>query len=850
MDSSFPDDKSSLPESPMIRKEKNRSSDPGGVTIIIPNLNGRRHLPRCLESLKLTTGVDFEVMVADNGSSDGSGEWVRRHHPEVRVLELGENRGFSGALMAGVRRSSRPLVCFLNNDTEVRPDWLLHLVRAWQSDETIAAVSATLLYMHNPKIINFGGGEMTGPGYGYQGKLGWPRAALGGMDEVEETLFPSGAAMLISRRLLLDCGGLDEKLFPIYHEDVDLGWRLWVMGYRVVITRKSVVLHSEGGDTGTRPNAERIARMGFRHSMRCSLKNYETRRLLPVLGALMASQVLARLSAPASATGNIRRRLLFFPRAIPGLLPGARAAAGIIAEAWRWNLARIGDTRRQRRFIQSRRRRQDRELFQRGLIRTRPWFPFQADPAPGWALPFDQLFLQPELFPAEDSAIGRLSGGWGPIARPRSRRSRTLMYLACCRLRVAPQTSGRVEARIGLTDPVNRGAVRVVCADKVSPWTELTSRDPAVVSCPAISGPGGELLIEIVADASGYSTRRRMWWCAVEKIEFIPDRTEGKPEEPIEVSVIIPTYNRASYLRDCLLALTEQSSPPREVIVVDDGSTDLTPEILAEFAGRESLPFTFKTDRQANSGPGAARNRGLELATGNLIAFLGDDMIAEPDWLENHIAVHAERGLSGAVCGFTDWDRERMTVTPLLDFINIYGHQFGFVHFRPGEEVPFTSFYTSNLSVPARFLSGNPFDTWFRQAAFEDCELGYRLCARGMRIVYQPRGIVRHRHPTTAGDFCRRQRMLGELWVEMVERWPKMKPYFPFSDPGRFQPPRLEESCVGAAEGLLRELDRRRVKLPKPLYRLWLHRHFMAGVREAYRKRLPAASPPPAESRK
>ncbi len=828
----------------MTRKENHRSSGPGGVTIIIPNLNGRRHLPRCLESLKLTTGVDFEVLVVDNGSSDGSLEWIRENHREVSVLALGENRGFSGALMSGVRRSERPLVCFLNNDTEVRQDWLEHLVRTLNSDPEIGAVSSTLFYMHDPDLINFAGGEMTRPGYGYQGRLGWPRAALEGRDEVEETLFPSGAAMLISRRLLLDCGGLDEELYPIYHEDVDLGWRLWLMGYRVVITRKSVVLHHEGGDTGPRAGAERIARLGFRHSIRCSLKNYETRRLLPVLGALMASQFLARLSAPASPTGNIPRGLLFLPRAIPGLLSGARTAGGIITGAWRWNLARIGDTRRQRRFIQSRRRRQDRELFQRGLIRSRPWFPFQADPDPGRVLPFDQLFLQPELFPAEDSAIGRLAGGWGPVPRPRSGRSRTLMYLAGCRLRVAPRTSGRVVARIGLTDPANRGAVRLVCGQAASGWKRLKSRDPVTIQCPATSGPGGELEIKIVADPSGYTTRRRMWWCAVEKIEFIPDRTEAKPPEPIRVSVIIPTYNRAPFLRDCLLALVEQTSPPREVIVVDDGSTDRTPEILAEFAGRQSLPFTFKTDRQVNSGPGAARNRGLELASGNLIAFLGDDMIAEPDWLENHIAVHAERGLSCAVCGFTDWDRERMTVTPLLDFVNSYGHQFGFVHFRDGEEVPFTSFYTSNLSVPARFLSENPFDTWFRQAAFEDCELGYRLCSRGMPIVYQPRCVVRHRHPTTAGDFCRRQRMLGELWVEMVERWPELKPYFPFSAPGRFQPPRLEENCVGAAERLLRTLDRRRIKLPKPLYRLWLHRHFMAGAREAYRKRWPAAEPP------
>lgn len=545
-----------------VKTGADQGAGDNGVTIIIPNLDGQQHLPRCLQSLKQTTGVNFEVLVVDNGSSDGGPEWLRENHPEVRLITLGENRGFSGGLMTGVRQSSRPLVCFLNNDTEVTPDWLSELVRTLESDPAIGAVSSTLFYMHNPELINFGGGEMTRPGYGYQGRLGWPRAGLEGAPEVEDTLFPSGAAMLISRQLLLDCGGLDEKLFPVYHEDVDLGWRLWVMGYRVVITGKSVVLHYEGGDTGPRPNAEWIARLGFRHSMRCSLKNYQARHLLPVLGVLMASQILARLTALSAGTVGSRRGLISLPRALPRLLAGSLAAAGMIAGAWRWNLVRIGDTLRQRRFIQSRRKRKDRELFQRGLIRPRPWFPFGVDPFTGWSLPFDQLFLQPELFPAEDSAIGRLAEGWGPIARLRSRRSRTLMYLARCRLRVAPQTSGRIEARVGLMDPVNSGSVRVVCGGNVSRWTELKSQEPVTVICPAVSNARGELSLEIIADASGYSTRRRLWWCAVEKIKFIPDRPTRKTPEPIEVSVLIPTYNRASYLEDCLVALTKQSSPP------------------------------------------------------------------------------------------------------------------------------------------------------------------------------------------------------------------------------------------------------------------------------------------------
>lgn len=815
----------------------------GGVTIIIPNLNGRRHLPRCLKSLESTVGIDYEIVVADNGSSDDSVKWLRKNHPSVKLLDFGENRGFSGALMAGVRRSSRPLVCFLNNDTEVRPDWLINMVRALESDRSIAAVSATLLYLHDPGIINFAGGKMTWPGYGYQDRRGWPLAALKGSPEFEDTLFPSGAAMLISRRLLLECGGLDEELHPIYHEDVDLGWRLWIMGYRVVVSRKALVLHHEDGSVGPRPGAEKIAILGFRHSIRCSIKNYEFVRVLPALAALIASQLSVR-TLPAARENKVtpppisrfRAPLLvlrFFPKAL--------SAARFFSAVCLWNLSRLGQSLRRRRFIQARRRRSDDELFARGLIRRRPWFPFQEDHAPGGSLPFDRLFSLKELYPAEDSALGRLSGGWGPVFERDELRGRALMYHARCRLRVEPGVGGRLVVLVGLTDSANPGTVRVICNREASGWTEVGGIDPVTVECDVKSGVKGELEVEIVVDANGYSRRRPDWWCAVYKIEFIPEQPAGKSRRrQTDVSVIIPTYNRCSYLRDCLAALKEQSLLPREVIVVDDGSTDGTSDFLADYSDKASPPFAFKYARQSNSGPAAARNRGLDLAEGDLIAFLGDDMRADRKWLERHVNAQRERGFSSAVCGFIDWDRSRASVSPLLEFVNLYGYQFNFASFRPGRETPFAGFYTSNLSLPAYFLSKNRFNEWFEKAAYEDIELGYRLCSRGMRIIYEPGCVVRHRHPMTAADFCRRQRALGEILFEMLGCFPEMRIFFPLPNLGRFHPRRLVEGCLLAADRILARLDGLNIRLPKTVYGLWLHSQAMAGVREARRRRLSA----------
>jgi glycosyltransferase involved in cell wall biosynthesis len=237
-------------------------------------------------------------------------------------------------------------------------------------------------------------------------------------------------------------------------------------------------------------------------------------------------------------------------------------------------------------------------------------------------------------------------------------------------------------------------------------------------------------------------------------------------------SVVIPTYRRPDTLFRVLDALGEQKSPPDfEVVVVDDGSGDGTEERLRAYRA----PYPLRGLSQENSGPARARNRGVEESRGEIVLFLGDDTVPEPQLVAVHGRAHAERpGRSVAVLGYTTWPRGRR-VSPFLHHINEYGLQFGYGMIEDTESVPFNFFYTSNISLPRRLLvEAGLFDTTFPHAAWEDIEIAYRLTKNGMKILYRPEAVARHYHDITFRSFRRRQEKSGEAAAIFFERHPEL----------------------------------------------------------------------------
>jgi glycosyltransferase involved in cell wall biosynthesis len=298
---------------------------------------------------------------------------------------------------------------------------------------------------------------------------------------------------------------------------------------------------------------------------------------------------------------------------------------------------------------------------------------------------------------------------------------------------------------------------------------------------------------------------------------------------PPEVSVVIPTHNRLEVLAEVLQALEGQEGAPHfEVVVVDDGSTDGTSGWLK---GRSfSVPLRAVT--QENRGPAAARNTGVAVAAGRWVAFLGDDTVPSPGWLAAHRDAHRRRGDDPAlaVIGYTGWHR-RMRLTSFLRYINEYGLQFGYALIRDPEHVPFNFLYTSNLSLPRDLLLAEQFDLHFPYPAWEDIELSYRLCRRGLRIVYEPVARVAHDHPTDLERFCRRQERAGYCAVVFYRLHPELGGFLGLGPEG---PPPLPPA---ARQRRLRHLVRALQRLPIRTPKLWeelLRYHYIQGLHRAW----------------
>ncbi|MEO8274904.1 MAG: glycosyltransferase [Thermoanaerobaculia bacterium] len=294
------------------------------------------------------------------------------------------------------------------------------------------------------------------------------------------------------------------------------------------------------------------------------------------------------------------------------------------------------------------------------------------------------------------------------------------------------------------------------------------------------------------------------------------------------VSVVIPTFNRRDVLDEVLSALDRQlGAPDFEVIVVDDGSSDGTAEALDRRAQIRPLRLL----QQRNRGPAAARNLGVTAASGGLVAFLGDDTVPAPDWLARHVAAHAERSAPRlAVVGFTDW-HPRTRQTPFLRYLNARGLQFGYALISDPEQVPFNFFYTSNLSLRRTTLLEEPFDESFPFPAWEDTEAAYRLTRRGLRLVYEPRAIAQHDHPTDFARFSRRQEQAGWSAAIFFRKHPELREFLGIGPSG---PERLPSRARQfAREGLVRTLQFFPVSLPG-LWEKTLRFHYLRGLHQGW----------------
>jgi GT2 family glycosyltransferase len=286
------------------------------ASVIIVNWNGRRYLEDCLRSVLAQTYDAFEVILVDNGSTDGSAEWAGATFPQVRLIRNQTNRGFAAANNQAIRATDSEFVALLNNDTVVEPGWLQALVKVMETRATIGMCASKMLLASQPDTVDSAGIaiDRAGIAWGITGSaadLDRPRPVFGA----------SGGAALYRRAMLDEIGLFDEDFFA-YLEDVDLAWRAQWAGWEAIYAPEAVVYHVHSGTSRTIPHFK--SRLLGRNKIWLLCKNYPFPQLLWNLPLILwyegmsltyalvqrrfASALLGRLEALGKAPRMIAKR--------------------------------------------------------------------------------------------------------------------------------------------------------------------------------------------------------------------------------------------------------------------------------------------------------------------------------------------------------------------------------------------------------------------------------------------------------------------------------------------------------------------------------------------------------------
>lgn len=261
---------------------------PERVAVIIPNWNGKRFLDACLLSLRQQTFTPFTTYVVDNGSSDGSVDYLRSHYPEVVVVAHADNLGFSAAINAGIAASKGEYIAALNNDTEVHPQWLEALVATLDAHPEVGLCASKVMDYANRSVI-----DSYGDGYARHGvafKIGMLATDTGQFNQPIEVLSPCAAASIYRRSLFDDIGTFDEDFF-CYMEDIDIGLRAALAGYRCLVVPTAKVYHIGSASTGGGMSAFSLL-MTAKNFPLVLCKNMPTGLLWKILPRVLAGQIV------------------------------------------------------------------------------------------------------------------------------------------------------------------------------------------------------------------------------------------------------------------------------------------------------------------------------------------------------------------------------------------------------------------------------------------------------------------------------------------------------------------------------------------------------------------------------
>lgn len=252
------------------------------VSVVVPNYNGIAFVEQCFKAL-IKDAPEAELLLVDNGSTDGSRELTAQCFPQVRIIALKENYGFCRAANEGMKAASSPYVILLNNDTEVLPGFTKALVSALQLEPRAFSAGAKMIQLHHPEKIDDAGN--------FYCALGWAFArgkdkSVEYYEEPDEIFAACGGAVIYRKAVLERIGYLDESHFA-YLEDIDLGWRAKTAGWKNIYAPEAKVLHVGSGTSGSRYNEFKVS-LSSRNSIYLAYKNMPALQLFINLPFLLA----------------------------------------------------------------------------------------------------------------------------------------------------------------------------------------------------------------------------------------------------------------------------------------------------------------------------------------------------------------------------------------------------------------------------------------------------------------------------------------------------------------------------------------------------------------------------------
>lgn len=307
------------------------------ISVIVLTFNGLQFLKTCLPTIKKQTYKNFETILVDNNSSDGTSEFVAKHYPEIKIVKNKSNYGFPKGNNIGARQAKGEYLFFLNNDTELFPDTLEKLAEAYQAKSILSAYQ---IPARNKKLQG-----KTGAGMDI---FGFPYTDLVNIDKTK-LFYADGAGLFLARKDFFDIGMFDEELF-FFQEDIDLSWRARILGYKIIPCRTAKFYHYFGGTARLKVDSKKRLRTSYfrryyndRNAVRNIIKNYSFPLVMPILSMVIFFYLL-------------EMTLFLFLRDL--------RAVKCYLNSLRWNLLHIKNTLKARQFVQNRRRVSDWTLMQ------------------------------------------------------------------------------------------------------------------------------------------------------------------------------------------------------------------------------------------------------------------------------------------------------------------------------------------------------------------------------------------------------------------------------------------------------------------------------------------------------